>query len=311
MNIELSQNNHLKWGYNGIPGSIRQSPYDKFFIQYGKIQRELDFRNACIETANEISKKAENDQKKPLIFFSGGIDSEAIIYSFLLAKKDFSVIHIRYGPNFNNHEFDYVKTIVATYDIDIKIFEIDTLKYLDNPENFDLALRDNSIFLELNLLCSVTKDIRDKFFPVLDHPGTYLYREDTSVNLPGRWYYKDYEHLMFYYNHCVNESMSGCPSFYHWSPEILYGFLTDPLIKNLTDGVFPGKITNRTSTLKLYQNTFPEFNFMSRSKYTGHEFIDKEILNKFHFRLYSKLKYNRHSAQRYEYSEIVNLLRNT
>ena len=102
--------------------------------------------------------------------------------------------------------------------------------------------------------------------------------------------------------------MHGCPSFFHWSPEIIYSFLTDPLTQDLVEGKIPGKVTNRTSTLKLYQNTFPDYNFESRSKFTGHEFIDKAFLNRLNFQLYSELKYNRHSAQRYSYSEILKIL---
>ena len=308
MNVELSKNNHLKWGYNQILGSTRKSPYDKFFIQYGKIERSVSFRTACIDTAIELSEKATQANKKPLIFFSGGIDSEAMIYSFLLSKKDFSVAHIKYGPNLNEHEYEYVRKISEKYNLDINFFEVDVMDYLSNPKTFDLAIRDNSILIELHLLSSITDKIKEKFFPVLDHPGTYLCREDTNIDTPGPWFYKDYEHLMFYYNHCNNEGMPGCPSFYHWSPEILYSFLSDSLIKDLVNGRIPGKVTNRTSTLKLYQNTFPDYYFEPRSKYTGHEFINKEFLNKFNVQLYSKLKYDRHSAQRYSYNEILKIL---
>ena len=308
MNIELSQNNHLKWGYNGISESIRCSPYDKFFIEYGKIERKVSFRTACIDTAVEISEKAVQLNKKPLVFFSGGIDSEAMIYSFLLSKKDFSVAHIKYGPNLNEHEYEYVKNISEKHNLDINFFEVDAVDYLSTPKTFDLAIRDNSILIELHLLASITDKIKENFFPVLDHPGTYLCREDPNIAVPGQWFYKDYEHLMFYYNHCKNERMHGCPSFFHWSPEIIYSFLTDPLTQDLVEGKIPGKVTNRTSTLKLYQNTFPDYNFESRSKFTGHEFIDKAFLNRLNFQLYSELKYNRHSAQRYSYSEILKIL---
>jgi hypothetical protein len=308
MIVELSKNNHLVWGYNGILGNVRNNLYDKFFINYGSIEKKVDFRTACIDTAIEISIKAEKINQRPLIFFSGGIDSESIIYSFLESGKDFSVAHIKYGPNLNDHEYQYVKKISKKFDLDINFFDVNVNEYLLDNRTVDLALRDKSILIELHLLTRITNDIKGRFFPVLDHPGTYLCREDLNIKDTGVWYYKDYEHLMFYYNHCQNEGMHSCPSFYHWSPEILYGFLTDPLIKDLIHGIIPGKVTNRTSTLLLYQNTFPEYHIEPRSKFTGHEFIDKKFLNKLNFHLYSKLKYNRHSAQRHEYFDMLKIL---
>lgn len=308
MNIDLSKNNHLEWGYNEVVGASRTSPYDKFFIKYGTISSKVNFKTACVNTAIEISDISKKINKQPLIFFSGGIDSEAIIYSFLLSKRDFSIAHIRYQPSLNDHEYQYVQKVAKKYNLDVKIFEVDVLDYLLKEETFKLSLRDNSIMIELLLLASITDKIKDKFFPVLDHPGTYLYRESPEIDKIGQWFYKDYEHLMFYYNHCKNERMPGCPSFYHWSPDILYSFLTDPLIEDLTNCLIPGKVTNRTSTIKLYQNTFNEFVFEPRSKFTGHEFISKKILSKLNFELYSKLKYDRHSGQRFLYSDIVKRL---
>lgn len=309
MNIEVSKNNHLVWGYNGLPETKRNTPYDKFFIQFGKIEKEQTFRDSCIQSAIEISECASKNNKKPLVFFSGGIDSESIIYSFLLSSRDFSIAHIRYNPSLNDHEYEYVKKISKKYNLDIIFFDVDVEKFLLDPNTFDLAVRDNSIMIELHLLTCITNEIKDRYFPVLDHPGTYLYRENTNINEIGNWFYKDYEHLMFYYNHCVNEKMHGCPSFFHWSPEILFSFLNDSLVQRLVTGKILGKVTNRTSTLPLYQSTFPEYYFEPRLKFTGHEYISKDIINTLNFRLYSRLKYDRHSGQRYQIDELIKILK--
>lgn len=309
MNIELSKNNHMVWGYNDVPWSSRTSPYDRFFVTYGKIKEKLSFRESCISAADQISEKARQLNKKPLVFFSGGIDSEAIVYSFLLSKKDFSIVHLRYNRNLNDHEYHYVKKISERYNLDIIFFDIDIMDFLLKEETLKKSLRDNGRMIELHALTSITEKIKDNFFPVLDHPGTYLCREEPDMSKPGNWFYKEYEHRMFYYNYCLNENLDACPSFFLWNPEIMYSWLTDPLIQDLVNDRIPGKITCRTSTIKLYQNTFPEYFFEERTKYTGYEYVSRKILDQLNFSLYKERKYDRHSGQVYRYTEILDILK--
>jgi len=308
MNIELSKKNHMIWGYNNVPWTVRTSPYDKFYIEYGTISKTISFRQACIDTAIEISDVAKKNNKMPLILFSGGIDSEAIIYSFMLSNRDFEIAHIRYNPGINNHEYFYVDQFVKKHNLNIKIYDVNVYDFLSNEDTLKIAHRDNSIMIELQLLTCITKEIKNNFFPILDHPGTYLYRELPNIEEPAKWFFKDFEHLMFYYNHCLNEKMHACPSFFHWSPEIIYAFLTDTLIDDLINNRIPGKITNRTSTFKFYQNTFPEFDLYARPKFTGHEFISKSFLEKINVKLYQERKYDRYSGYKIDCFDLIDKL---
>lgn len=309
MNIELTKNNHMIWGYNNIPWSQRKSIYDKFFIAYGTVENiPTTFREACIITAKELSEKAIILGKKPLIFYSGGLDSESIIAAFLEAHVDFSVAHIRYDPNFNIHEYNFVKKFIYKHHLDLIEYHIDPIKFLESEECFELAIRDNARLIETHLLTSITNSIKDKFFPILDHPGTMLFRKNINLHEPGDWHWKDFEHIMFYYNHCVNENMSACPSFYHWSPEIILAFLLDPIIKNLVNDRPYGKITNRTSTINLYNSAFPEYEFENRPKFGGFEYIPKTLINRLNNLLNKKTFYDRHSGQEYSYDKLLNIL---
>jgi hypothetical protein len=306
MNVELTKNNHMVWGYNSIPWTDRKTLYDKFFITYGKInQVPSNFRESCINAAKEIEIKCKNIKKRPLIYYSGGIDSESIIAAFLIAGIDFSVAHIKYLPNYNDHEYFYVQKFIKKYSLDYKEYSVDAEKFLTSTRCFDLAVRDNARLIETHLLTSITDQIRDKYYPILDHPGTMLFRKNLNLSEPGDWHWKDFEHIMFFYNYCKNENLDACPSFYHWSPEIILAFLLDPLIKDMVSGKIYGKITNRTSTLPLYNNTFPEFNFERRNKYGGFEFISKKLINELNNKLIKKTFYDRHSGQEYAYNDLI------
>jgi len=309
MNIELTKNNHMIVGYNGVAWARRRSLYDKFFIDYGKVTKVPEsFRSASIEAAKEISVFCKKIKKRPLVLYSGGIDSEFIVAAFLASGEDFSVAHIEYLPDLNAHESKYVTSFSKRYNLDLKLFQVDVAYFLKDDQTLIEAVKDNAHIIECQLLTSITPKIKDQYYPISDHPGVMLHRENTNLSSPSQWYWKDYEHLTAYYFHCLNNSIHACPSFYHWSPEIILAFLLDPTIRNLVEGKNYGKITNRTTMPSLYQETFPEYEMPSRPKFNGFEYFSKNNTREITRKLNQKTYYDRHSGQRYEYNELLKRL---
>lgn len=309
MNTELSKNNHMIIGYNDIPWSNRTDLYDRFFIKFGKVSKiPRSFREACIQSAEEISDRCLKINRIPMILYSGGIDSETIIASFITAGKKFSVAHVKYVPNYNRHETEYVYRFCDKHKLDLKEFEIDPIEYFSRNDVLLNAVADNARLIELQLITAITDTIKDFYFPISDHPGVMLYRENTVLSEISQWYWKDYEHLSSYFFHCLRKKINACPSFYHWSPEIILAFLLDPIVKGLVNNKPYGKITIRTTAMLLYSTTFPEFNFDNRPKYRGFEYIPKKIINELNKKLNSKTFYDMHSGQAYEYSELIRML---
>ena len=83
MKLELSQNNHFKFGYNGAWFNERSEDRDQWIVSYGRCSREPeDWRSECLETARLI----QSSTSKPInVLFSGGIDSEVVLQSFMFA----------------------------------------------------------------------------------------------------------------------------------------------------------------------------------------------------------------------------------
>jgi len=309
MNIELSKHNHMIVGYNDVPWTTRSTLYDKFFVKFGKVNKVPgSFREACITSAEEISARCCELNKTPLVMYSGGIDSEVIAASFIAAGKNFSLAHVKYGPDYNRHETEYVYRFCDRYKLDLKQFEVDPIEFFSRASTIPNAVADNARLIELQLITDITDKIKDLYFPISDHPGVVLYRDNPILSKASKWYWKDYEHLSAYYFHCMRKNIDACPSFYHWSPEIILAFLLDPMIAKLVNNDPYGKITIRTTAAPLYKKTFPEFNFEDRPKYRGFEYIPKTLINNLNRQLNAKTFYDRHSGQAYEYNELIRMI---
>src|SRR4051794_32718324 len=108
MNILLSKNNHFEFGYNGEPFNFRTSPEDQWFARYGKCERKTEsFRKECLQTARDISAVADG---KVSVLFSGGVDSEAALRSFVRADQPVQAAILKFKNGLNEHDISYAVT---------------------------------------------------------------------------------------------------------------------------------------------------------------------------------------------------------
>jgi len=71
---------------------------------------------------------------RPALCFSGGIDSQAMLLSFLEAGIDCEVFLMRFNKDFNSMDTDHAMLFAKQHGIELKIFDIDIVRYL----TFDL-----------------------------------------------------------------------------------------------------------------------------------------------------------------------------
>lgn len=91
---------------------------------------------------------------KPLVFLSGGIDSQVMALAFLMIDSNATYIYIRPSLNkkYNETEYFYVKNFAKKYKIDLKIieldFSIDSLKdFLIETNYFNSPVGTGTVFL--------------------------------------------------------------------------------------------------------------------------------------------------------------------
>lgn len=83
----------------------------------------------AIHTVNHI---VENYPPPYLIFASGGLDSQAVIYSWLKSGHDFQVVSIRYNDNLNDHDLKALKQFANKYKFPVHWIDFDVLEFLES-----------------------------------------------------------------------------------------------------------------------------------------------------------------------------------
>jgi hypothetical protein len=108
----------------------------QFEMIFKPLQRKpKNFRDECIETAKTI---AAATTRPIMVAFSGGIDSEVVCRSFLLAGVDFTAVSFRYvsdGKVENGHDLYYAKKFCKQHDVKHLILDINMKDFFVNGVN--------------------------------------------------------------------------------------------------------------------------------------------------------------------------------
>ena len=221
----VNYKNTFVWGVNGIPFSSRTTNDDKFFVQYGKLTREpLPWREECIATAKLIYEEANGEI--PIIFFSGGMDSQVVAESFRLSGVPFKIVIIRLTDSWNWHDMKFAVEWCNAYNVKHIILNLDVVKFWENDAwEYGAPVQSWS-----PQFCVVSWGINQiDGFPVIAYGEADLTRDDE---IPTKAWDIDTEILRIQERYLLHKNRNGAGSFFKYTPELKVSqLLEDETIK--------------------------------------------------------------------------------
>lgn len=260
----------------------------EFSLKLKPISREVkNFREEILLTVTEIA----NRTSTPLyISYGGGMDSEIIIEAFLECKIPFTVVSFTFCKYLNLHDITYayefckrksIKQIV----IDLNPFEI----YKENLINGNKILGCWWSYVNYEMIKSINNlggsavlgiQMLDKQLFIDDQNQIYSTWGPGFCLLPELF---------------KNSKIDNYSHFYCYKPELIYSYINDPIIIDITSDYENNYLKNiqihnkdlfknnlRFSWTpyernKLFKKYWPEI--IERPKYDGYEKIRKIFLN--------------------------------
>jgi len=281
MNLQLTKNNHFKFGYDLQYFQPRRSPEQKWTSYYGSIERPVkDWKSECISAAKEI---AASTSKKIYVCFSGGIDSEVTIESFRLAGVPVTAAIVRFNDRLNDHDIDWAEKYCSKHSIPIEYFDVDIFSFYKTEEYHNIIEATQSFYPMLSLQMKAMEWVSLKGgFPVVGSAECYIERQPNR-----QWVMYEREIYASLYRYQILKNFEGVCGFFQWNPEVMYSFLIDPFVKKLINGELPGK----TNSLEIKQDIYAfYFKTEPRNKYYGwekfgllEEKMRMELLNRFSY----------------------------
>ena len=238
--------------------------FDPFTVSYSKIDDVYDFRSECILAA----KKAVNNNVTNfpvVVMMSGGIDSELVGESLLLANKPFRVVIGRLKDNetiFNQHDYCFAERWCHKNNIEILYCDIDI--YRQSTVLCDYALSANGFSPQFACHMFIMKWCKDNGYFFIAGNG------EMDIVLHDDQYCMMEEQREFtLYNFQKLHSIPGVFQFWKQDARLITAFLKLPTVQRL--------MSEKVKRILDYKHEcFADvFVFELRTKQTGFERIQE------------------------------------
>jgi len=270
--ILTTYKNHYRFGYDDINNfQFRENEYQRYTVEFGRANYIHSFKQESINAAKQIHSDANG---RPIfISYSGGVDSEYIVYTFLEAKIPFEIITARFKKNLNEYDFNYVKKSCDRNHLKLNIINIDIEKFLE-VEMIDYANATQCCSPQFPMHMYLW-DAFDGFI-VAGHNLTF--RRNPSLE---QFHFTIGEKNDSVFRYYIWRNRDGCPSFNIYTPELVLSFMLENEISKLFAFGKAFKVaSSRKQKTILYRNCY---DIEEREKQTGFEHImelDKKYRDK-------------------------------
>lgn len=275
MTVQLTHKNHFQFGYNSTAFNFRKSSEDKWWVKYGKCERApLRFKDECVRTAQIIR---EDAREIPSVMFSGGVDSEVALRSFVEAKIPVRAAILRFKNDLNIHDISYAVIACEKLGVKYDFFDLDIIQFW-SERLFEFA--DSVYCISPQLLSTMWLADQIDEYPVMGSGECLLVKRIDEGYIPGvseysnsEWDLYEKEKIAAWYRHFILRGRNACPGFFQYTPEIILSYLSDSFVRDLTSNKIIGKLCTASSKLKIYQQ---HFELTDRPKFSGFEKVQLE-----------------------------------
>lgn len=221
----------------------------------------------CEEVVDNCQEIYENKTGPLYCMYSGGIDSELIMESFLSLKIPVIPVIVKMKDDLNYFDISWAEKYCEIKNIKPLIYDIDIKKFIESGEILELA----------NLCKTSAYQFLSNIKAALELDGTIVTGQDEPYigldESDNKWYYYEKEKWCAWSSLFDQGILKGTSCPLSWSAETLAAFLIDPTIQRLGNNQIPGKLGALSSRKYVYRKLFelPE-----RQKYTGWENVEQQ-----------------------------------
>lgn len=264
--MELIKNSWYKFNGHG----------STFNVEFNKLPK--NFNNHNIESKLAAQYIYDNKQGPLYIMYSGGLDSEFALTTFLALGMDVKPVFVKLSPNYNNVDLAYATEYCKNRNLDLKIIDIDFNSFVENGTIYSIAEEmECSIYHRSALAHAIAK---------LD--GTIVCGDcEPYLKTDGnKWYLDIDEHEFSMGKFFTKHGITGTPYFGCYTPGKFISYIFTQRVQDLINNRLPGKISSFSSKSIIY-NSDSDYNLTHRQKLTGYEEMEKmtifkhEIFNEF------------------------------
>jgi len=280
---QYSLNNWVEWYYDDeLYGRQDLNNFKKYVSRYNCNIKEVGtYKEELHKTA--ISTLEHFDGKDLTLCFSGGIDSEVILRTYLEIGHKLNVVIYRYEDNLNDFDIHYATQTCDQLNVSYRIIDFNIKKFFENDAAAMIKPCQVDMYKPLQLIGCRFLEITEGV-PIVGEGELWVTMRPAGFNPENKlnYYWANCEHSSeivreLYLTHLNKKAI---PKWFQWRPEILLCALESEYMKKLTSNQYKDVYCSLDNLYELYKPHFPDL--IKRPKYSGFErCVDLPVVNEF------------------------------
>lgn len=233
--------------------------------------KSFSFKEALIYNAEETLKEYPNDTFD--LMFSGGVDSELVLRTYIELGSSFRVNIFRYENNYNEYDVSFAQKICNDLGVRYSIIDFN-LENFYKKEALDIYNIVRCSHARALPYCSFIRYVDG--IPVYGEGDMIWSRPDKDYSKRTEWklYLGEYELAWDRYAEFNGKKSIG--QWFRFTPEVMLAYMHTEWFKNLVFDKYIGKLGVSSTKYIGYREAYPDL--IERIKKSGFENVDDLIL---------------------------------
>lgn len=267
----FTQDNWYQWRYGDEelfgrqPSDLQLSTiYSPFNGHIGTFKEELE--KAAASTLDAYP------GLQPCIFFSGGVDSELMIRSYVNIGANPKIFIVRYENDLNIYDVSYAITVCASLGLEYNLIDFNLKKFYENDA---LTVAKEAQIDRPRMLPHLKfTDCADGLI-IVGHSDIAWHRPSSDYNTRVAWMAKDFEHDLGCDKYNALHNRDAIYQWWKWTPGLVLSYTRLDWFQSLIADKYEGKLGINSTKLFGFREIYPDL--IARKKQTGFEKIDPLI----------------------------------
>jgi len=278
----MFHNNWLEWSYDGKKYSPKLTPTSNLSIQLNKTVHTP--AKSHFESLKDNARLTRDCVSGELdLFFSGGVASQVMLYSYLEARIPVNIYITRYKNNLNARDYDTATRICQGMGLPFNTINIDLEKFFENDAE---SIFKKTYCVDTNNLLIIKMLEYSNGVPVIGNKEPYIFRPALSYDNKIDWNLKIFEDNLSVAGYLSQNNRQSIPNWFFYSPEVLLSTLDTSVVKDIMNDKIYGKISLLSSRCNIYKQYWPRM--IDRVSQVGYESeIEPNLLPKIVLEFYN------------------------
>jgi hypothetical protein len=261
----MFHNNWLEWSYNSKKYSPKLTPVSNLSIQLNKtVHLPVKSHFESLKDNARLTRDFFSGELD--LFFSGGVASQVMLYSYLEARIPVNIYIARYKNNLNARDYNTATRICQSMGLPFNTIDIDLEQFFENDAE---SIFKKTYCVDTNNLLIIKMLEYSNGVPVIANKEPYIFRPALSYDKKIDWNLKIFDDNLSVAGYLSQNNRQSIPNWFFYSPEVLLSTFDTSVVNDIMNDKIYGKMSLLSSRCNIYKQYWPRM--IDRVSQVGYE----------------------------------------